>query len=499
MTSKKVRLRIPVAGLRMRSRDNLVRLRETRLRPIGILNYKMLLLLPIMLGLIIVTALLRQTGVQEKRFHPSDEETVMPLSGWAVRADTWAEERLLDTGLVYAELTWAELETEPGVYDFEGFEERNHLKQWWAEGKRVILRFVTDRPSEAVHKDIPEWLVEDMGGEVLAGAFYETGEGCGFTPDYSNLIMREAHYRVIEALAGRYDGHPGVAYVEIGSLGAGGLWTQGPDRERGNLLPVSTVSREYAWNYTNAFSKTPLLMCRPYKEAELLTLGLFNPRLGDFEATWDYLDVIQEGGYDDQIGTDLVAVPDFYLHAPSGAHVPADIDLEQLLTGKRESLARQMRESRLNYAVLDGDISMLSSEALRVLHELEGNLGGRLWVRSARWDEKVHSTMRATLYIRFRNDGEALLHGNWPIALALFDGDKMICCQTTGLDSSMLVPGETGLRAWLDVPYGTPVGAYTIKLAILDPGSGLPGVPLMMEECDEETLWTELGELNVIS
>ncbi len=499
MPSRKVRLRKLAGGLRMRSRDNLIRLRENRLVPIGIRNYRMLLLLPIMLGLIVLAALFRQTDMSKASFRPKEREGSAPLSGWAVHADAWGDTVLTDVSLVYAEVTWAELESEKGVYDFEAFEEKNHLNEWWGEGKRLILRFVTDRPGEEGHKDIPEWLVEEMGGEVLAGTFYESESGSGFSPDYSMLSMREAHRRVIEAIAKRYDGHEGVAYIEIGSLGQNGEWTAERSETGANLLPTSTVSREYTWHYTNAFSQTPMLMCRPYKEAELMNVGLFNPRLGDYEATWAYLESIEQGGYDSQIETDLVAIPEFCLNSPSGAHIPADLDLERLLSEERSALKRQMIESRLDYAVLDAPTAELDAESVETLSEMNELMGSRLWIRSVRWNKRVHGTMRCSVCMTWRNDGLTPMHADWPVALALFDGESLVCVQKTELNASMMLPGETELRAWIDIPYGIPKGTYTLKAAILHPADGLPAVPLYMAECDEATLWTELGEVNVIS
>jgi len=499
MPSRKVRLRKIAGGLRMRSRDNLIRLRENRLVPIGISDYRMLLMLPIMFALIVLAALFRQTDVGKASFRPQEKEGTAPLSGWAVHADAWGDTVLTDVNLVYAEVTWAELEREKGVYDFEAFEEKNHLNEWWNEGKKLILRFVTDRPGEAGHKDIPEWLVEEMGGETLAGTFYESESGSGFSPDYAMLPMREAHRRVIEAIAKRYDAHEGVAYIEIGSLGHNGEWTAEHRETGANLLPTSTISREYTWHYTDAFVHTPMLMCRPYKEAELMNVGLFNLRLGDYEATWDYLESIGQGGYDEQIETDLVAIPEFYLTSPSGAHIPADLDLERLLSEERGALKRQMVESRLNYVVIDASTAELSAEAVETLGEMNELMGSRLWIRSARWNKHVHGTMRCTVYMTWINDGLIPMHVNWPVALALFDGETLIYVQPTEIDSSMMTPGETELRAWIDIPYGVPKGTYMIKAAILNPADGRPAVPLQMAECDGQTLWTELGTVNVIS
>ena len=62
----------------------------------------------------------------------------------------------------------------------------------------------------------------------------------------------------------------------------------------------------------------------------------------------------------------------------------------------------------------------------------------------------------------------------------------------------MIPAGETTLTAWIDIPHDAHVGIYTLKLAILDPATGNPGVRLSNAECDEETMWMELGEIRII-
>lgn len=497
MPTRRLRLKRLAGGLRMRSRDHFNRLREKRLHPMGVSGYPALMSIPILLGLVILVGWMRMPQTERAIFRPVEDGFVTPMAGWAVRADSWGTDDRLEVSLVYAEATWAELEPEEGQYDFEGFEERNHLNEWWADGKRLILRIVCDRPGEAGHKDIPEWLVEHMGGEILAGRFYESESGSGFAPDYSIIGMRDAHRKLISALADRYDGHPGVAYIELGSLGQNGEWTV-DQTETGLKLPASSISREYAWHYTSEFENTLMLMRRPYMEAQLLTVGLYNPELGDFEATWEYLDTIELGGYDRQIETDLIAMPGHSEKSPSGAHIPGENDLDALIAESRNELARQIAESRLSYAVIEQDTAALKDETIQLLQEMDALLGSRIWLRSAQWDCRLHAGVRSKVLLTFRNDGAAPMHAGWPVVLALFDGEEMICGQMTELDTSIILPGDNELTAWIDVPAMTDVGAYTLKMTILDPDSGKPGIRLANEGVGEDSLWLEIGELRVI-
>ncbi len=494
MAVKRTKLRRTAAGVRMRSRDRLIHLRETRLKQMGVTRFRYLTILPVLVALIMLTAWLRSPSVTQVHFRPNEANYDAPLAGLAVWADRYGQDVRLDAPLIYAEITWAELEIEPGRYDFEAFEEKYCLQEWWREGKKLILRFVMDQPGEPEHMDIPDWLYQEIGG---AGNYYESSSGAGFSPDYSHLMLRERHRQAILALATRYDGHPGVAYIELGSLGRNGEWTVELDEEGITPLPMSNISREYAWHYTSSFQSTPMLMRRPYKETQLMQVGLYNPLLGNGEATWQWLDDIESGGYDRQIETDLMSMPDFYRCSPSGAHIAADVDLEALLKEDAEVLLRQIRESHLSYVVLEGDLSAISDQAIEQLNAMGGELGSRLWLRRAEWDNSVRSGARSKVLLRFRNDGIAPLAVNWPVALALFDGERMLALQRTEVSAVSLQPGDTDCQAYMDIPDSLKVGKYTLKLAILDAQTGEPAVRLSMDECDEETLWTTLGELNV--
>ena len=109
---------------------------------------------------------------------------------------------------------------------------------------------------------------------------------------------------MLEALGRRYDSDQRIAWVELGSLGHDGSWRV--DRAEGvDPLPLSDIVTEYVWHYTRAFPNTRLLMSRPFSEAHLLGLGLYNDNLGDEDKSWEWLDFVRFGGYDDQLSAML--------------------------------------------------------------------------------------------------------------------------------------------------------------------------------------------------
>lgn len=72
-----------------------------------------------------------------------------------------------------------------GVYDFAGFEEAQQMARWRQDGQRVVFRFVSDKPGDEAHMDIPDWLFEKMNGD---GEFYDNQYGKGFSlPTISSL------------------------------------------------------------------------------------------------------------------------------------------------------------------------------------------------------------------------------------------------------------------------------------------------------------------------
>src|ERR1044072_6922190 len=91
-----------------------------------------------------------------------------PLMGWA----PWAtvQESNQPYTLVYADLTWRDFEPQEGYYDFEGFEQRQQFAHWRQAGKRVVFRFVADRPGKETHLDIPDWLFNKIKG---SGDYYD--------------------------------------------------------------------------------------------------------------------------------------------------------------------------------------------------------------------------------------------------------------------------------------------------------------------------------------
>ena len=168
-------------------------------------------------------------------FRQSNQPLVNPLMGYA----PWAQStKVENTSLVYIGLTWREIEPEPGVYDWEAFEEEYSIAHWRQQNKRYVFRLMCDEPSEESHMDIPDWLYEATGD----GDWYDISYGKGYAPNYANETFQQCHARLVKALADYFRQDNRVAFIELGSIGHWGEWHVKSDSE---ITPLPSVNVLY--------------------------------------------------------------------------------------------------------------------------------------------------------------------------------------------------------------------------------------------------------------
>lgn len=461
-----------------------------RMRAFGINKKRYLVTVPLLLACILLAGLLKAPAMVVSRFRAQEPSQVNPLMGWAPDAASAPEDVSIPHSLVYATLTWRELEGEEGVYDFEGFESRNHLEKWWALGKQVVLRFVMDVPGQEEHMDIPQWLYEAMGEN--AGSAYENSLGKGFSPNYNNRLLQSRHERALSALGQRYDQHGGIAFIEMGSLGHNGSWqVEGVEDEW--AMPPAENLLTWAWHYQAAFGNTPILMSAPYQPARVMGLGLYNEHLGDSEKSWAWLDTIEYGGYDHTVGAQLRATPGILESAPSGARIDRLVDQEALLTTGLRGLLKQLSTGHTTYVSgLDLKAAKNNRAALMVAQAM---MGYQLWVREARFPARLRAGYRLKVQLDLRNDGAQPFSQNWPVELALVRDGQVVCAQQANLDIRSITPGAHRVDLTMDLPL-TLKGEYQLTLAILHPDTRQPAVSLCMSG-EQVGLRQVLGTLTV--
>lgn len=402
-----------------------------------------------------------------------------PLMGYARNA--WYDKVSEDISLLYMDITWAELEPEEGVYDWEAIEKKNQLARWKSEGKHLVLRFVCDIPGQEEHMDIPEWLYEKSG---KAGQWYAGGYGKGFAPDYNNPTIISCHEQAVKAL-GEHFGQDGlISYVELGSLGHWGEWhvnySEGIQR-----IPREAVREKYILPWTEAFPDARILMRRPFASAEKYGFGLYNDMTGQPEATQSWFDWINNGGKYDQTGEKNVIVPmkDFWKTAPSGGEFTSSLSMEEMLDTNLSGTVEMIREAHTTFLgpkIPDENYVDGYKEVLK-------NMGYRLWVSMA---ELKNTAKGSRLKLTWENSGVAPMYKEWPVYVYIEDeSGKLVEKSRISIKISSLLPGEKEvtltaleterLNSLLEK-------GYRLSVGIEDPMTEFPCVRFAMEALYQE-------------
>ena len=145
-----------------------------------------------------------------------------PLKGWAAYSEP-DNTHSLPVSMAYFYRSWRELEPQKGKYAFDAWEA--HWNNPAAKGKHVIFRLYLDYPG--LPCGVPQWVVDSgvklTPYEKLAGDIPK-----GLHPDYADPRLLEPLLEFIAALGGRYNKHPRVAFVALGTLGFWESGTTGP-------------------------------------------------------------------------------------------------------------------------------------------------------------------------------------------------------------------------------------------------------------------------------
>lgn len=448
-----------------------------------------------LIGIIVVMllmALLLSSCAYRKSMSPLAIEGILinPMTGFA----PWAEsERLIteEHTLVYADLTWRDWEPEPGFYDYKSFEEATHLVRWRKEGKRVVFRFVCDKPGDEKHMDIPDWLYDETNGN---GDWYDTEYGKGYAPDYADPVFLKRHQMAIKALGERYGGDDFICFIELGSLGHWGEWHVKYDsgiRE----IPGASVREEYVHHYQDAFPNTHLMMRRPFKIAALDGLGLYNDMTGHKEDTEEWLDWIDNGGDYWQASEKgaLLPMPEGWKTAPIGGEFTNSIPMKTMLEDELDTTLSLIRRSHTTFVGPHVPVNEKNgSMYVEGINKIGLTMGYRLRIEEAVISLPLLFKENSEITLKWVNDGIAPLYYNWDTILYLLDiKGNPVEKQKVQVDLTSIIPSESVIsRTSIDIK-GTNIkkGVYQVALAIIDPLTGEPGIALAMENVRKDRIY----------
>jgi hypothetical protein len=417
-----------------------------------------------------------------------------PLMGWAPWGTIIKSEQ--PHSLVYADLTWRELEPQEGVYDFAYFEGKQQLTRWRNKGMRVVFRFVIDKPGSENHLDIPDWLFNKIEGD---GDYYDNSYGKGFSPNYSNPTFIEYHAKAIENLGSRYSQDGFFAYIELGSLGHWGEWHVNRNSAI-RPLPIAKIREKYVHPYIEFFPKTHLLMRRPFSAADQHNLGLYNDMTTDLKATSTWLNWIKNGGNYNQTNelNGLVPMENAWQLAPIGGEQAPSVSNAEAYNDNLVQTINLLRNSHTTFIGPGGPYDLERKGVLQIgIDQVLENIGYRIVIEQTQMPKRIRFGNHAQVTMTFSNQGIAPFYYNWPIKMYLFDESKtFVYDYPLEMDLQLVLPG-TRYDITVNFPLNRLVnGLYTIGFAIIDPISNQPAVKLAIENSREDLIY-ELGSFKL--
>ena len=188
----------------------------------------------------------------------------------------------------YARWGWRELEPEQGQIAYDMLD--GVLKETREAGQKLAFRVMCCSPDKG-RPYHPDWL-QEIGGTILVAD--HNGVAPLPIPDMDDPIILNAHLDFITRLGERYDGHPDIDHVDLGSIGWWGEWHLSGSKNC--KVPMLENRMKVVDAYLTAFKKTPLVMlingqeCTAY--ATQRGTGWRADSMGDlgsFSPTWNHM------------------------------------------------------------------------------------------------------------------------------------------------------------------------------------------------------------------
>jgi hypothetical protein len=405
----------------------------------------------------------------------TDELLANPGMGWETFHCFAKDDRNLaglPSSAAYFRWYWRELEPAKDAVNYDLVDAA--LRSAHEAGQKLAFRIMicgTDRN----YSDSPAWLKD----EGYAGFEYRYEKGpAHWAADLDDPAVLERHLKLIRALGERYDGHPDLAHVDIGSVGLWGEWhMSGTDRE----TPSPETCRRVIDTYLEAFRRTPLVMLiGPLRELRYATgrgTGWRADCLGDmggFSATWSHM----RDFYPQQI--QKAGLQDVWKRAPVAFETCWDMrkwkeegwDIDYIFDW---ALAQHASYVNNKSAPLPDGVRPQVEKLLR-------RLGYRFVLRSLRHFGAVQRGGGLAVEMAWENVGVAPCYADYAPAVSLVSagGER---AWTGVLDSSTRawLPGTVSVRGELPLPAALAPGDYALEVAVVERDGTQPAVRLAIE------------------
>jgi hypothetical protein len=443
----------------------------------------------------------------------TNEILANPGIGWETFGRTSKQDRSLPAWIPstvhYIRWGWGDLEPEPGKLNTEFLD--RVLKETRESGQTLAFRVMCCSTSLNAPYH-PRWLTQ-VGGKELA-ADYE-GRGPLLIPDMDDPAVLKAHFDFLKRLAERYDGHPDIDHIDLGSIGWWGEWhLSGSTKYK---LPTLENRKAVVAAYCDDFKKTPLVMLigggQCLKDACARGAGWRADCLGDmggFSRTWSHMrqsypGSITEGGIQDTWKTAPVAWETCW-------------DMRKWVQ-EGWSIRFIFNYALACHASIINNKSAPLPQGANIRPEIERflrRLGYRLVLKELKHPARVRAGEKVALAMQWQNVGSAPCYKPYRLAYRLTGESGLAKTFASNVAVNRWLPGSIAMfdaeffKMPKDLPPGEvvsvddaislpddlPAGQYTLAVAIVAADTEAPVVRLGIEGRADDG-WYPLSKLQV--
>jgi hypothetical protein len=405
------------------------------------------------------------------QFGEVDTLFVNPGQGWMSQQRTPPEHPRFPYSVVYVRFNWADAEPEEGRYNWALIDDV--IESWKPRGAGVALRVMTCNAHSQGYYTSPQWLFDAgcQGFEYLRGGDDPTSGGQRIPriePDYSDPIYLEKHGAFLEALGQRYDGHPHIEFLDIGSYGIWGEW------HTPNPAPVA-VRQQIVDLYLRAFTSTPLVFMSD--DAEVLAYALARGtgfRRDGVGSPWHERNWIGSDKY-----AVVPALAEAWTQAPVVLEWFGNYDYLRQRDWSFKDAVHFMLRNRVT--LINDNIGRVPPEAMPALEELARRAGSRLLLRELAHPATGRPGDSLPFEMQWANVGVGKLYQAWVLRVELIDVHHQVAVSTDAqVDPRDWLPGEHAVQHALPLPASLTAGAYHVAVSIVDPSGQRPPFRLAM-------------------
>jgi hypothetical protein len=407
----------------------------------------------------------------------TDELLANPHMGWQTFhhfADDDANLQGLPSGAAYARFYWKALEPREGDIDLAMLDDL--LAHARRAGQKLSFRAMCTGSRD--YMDSPQWL-KDKGCKGFD--FHYEGAN-HWVPDFEDPMFQQAHFRLIAELGKRYDGHPDVDHIDIGSVGLWGEWHMSGT---GVELPSVPLRLKIIDAYFDAFPNTLRVMLIGDKPGMSHAIsrgaGWRADCLGDmggFSPCWNHM----RDAYPEQI--EGAGAADAWQQAPVAWETCWDMrkwvqegwDVRHIFGYALEYHASYVNNK--SAPIPDG----FRPEVERLLRKL----GYRLVLRSLEHAADAKAGAVLTVRTDWGNVGVAPPYGDYRIAFRLTDVAGKSVTVTTDTSIKGWLPGPHAVSASVTIPRECAKGKCRLAVGIVDPRTNEPATRLAIQGRDPD-------------